>query len=55
MAANNLLFHETFQPETTYIAKILELSINGFSGDKFTISELTGIPTGDKKEKLSHI
>lgn len=52
MAANNLLFHETFQPETTYIAKILELSINGFSGDKFTISELTGIPTGDKKGKV---
>jgi len=52
MAANNLLFHETFQPETTYIAKILELSINGFSGDKFTISELTGIPTGNKKGKV---
>ncbi len=50
--ADNLNFHETFQPETTYITRILELAVDGFKGDKFRISEITGIPTGDKKGKV---
>lgn len=50
--ANDLLFHETFQPEIVYISKILELAVEEESGDKFGISKLTGIPTGDKKGKV---
>ncbi len=52
MDSKNLLFHETFQPEMNYIAKILELAINDYSGDKFHISEITGIPTGKEKGKV---
>ncbi len=52
MVNNNLLFHETFQPELGYISKILGLAISCFSGDKYDISEVTGIPTGDKKGKV---
>lgn len=52
MAEGNLFFHETFQPEITYISKILELAIDEEGGDKFRISEITGIPTGDKKGKV---
>lgn len=52
MAAKNINFHETFQPEMQYITKILELSMNAFSGDKYRISELTGIPTGKEKGKV---
>jgi len=48
----NINFHETFQPEQTYIAKILELASANYEGDKFQISEETGIPTGDKKGKV---
>ena len=39
MANSTLFFHETFQPE-------------GCVGDKYKISELTGIPTGQKKGKV---
>ena len=49
--ANNVFFHETFQPELTYVAKILELAIDMYNGDKFDISERTGIPTGKEKGK----
>lgn len=52
MAANNLMFHETFQPELTYISKILELAVESERGDKYQISALTGIPTGEKKGKV---
>lgn len=52
MAANNLMFHETFQPELTYISKVLELAVAGERGDKFQISALSGIPTGEKKGKV---
>lgn len=52
MEPNNLLFHETFQPELRYISSILELSITGFTGDKYKISEITGIPTGKEKGKV---
>ncbi len=50
--ANNLNFHETFQPEMTYIARVLELAVDEFEGDKYRISEIAGIPTGEKKGKV---
>ena len=43
---------ETFQPEPVYISKILELASQGHSGNKFDISEVTGIPTGKQKGKV---
>lgn len=49
---SQLNFHETFQPEAGYLAKILELSSQNYSGSKFEISEETGIPTGNKKGKV---
>lgn len=52
MANSTLLFHETFQPELGYISKIIELGAEGFSGDKYIISNLTGIPTGKEKGKV---
>lgn len=50
--ASNLNFHETFQPEMTYIARVLELAVDDFEGDKYRISETAGIPTGEKKGKV---
>ena len=47
-----LEFHETFQPETTYIAKLLRLASENYVGTKFDISECTGIPTGKQKGKV---
>lgn len=52
MANTALFFHETFQPELGYISKLLELGTEKFSGDKYKISELTGIPTGKEKGKV---
>lgn len=49
---SQLKFHETFQPEVGYVAKILELASANFSGNKFEISEKTGIPTGNQKGKV---
>lgn len=49
---SQLKFHETFQPETVYLAKICELASNGFAGTKVEISEATGIPTGKQKGKV---
>ena len=49
---SQLKFHETFQPEAGYISKILELANDSYSGDKFQISEITGIPTGNQKGKV---
>ena len=45
-------FHETFQPERGYISKILELASCNYVGNKFDISEKTGIPTGKLKGKV---
>lgn len=47
-----LEFHETFQPELPYIAKILKLASQNYSGTKFEISDCTGIPTGKQKGKV---
>ena len=52
MANTALFFHETFQPELGYISKLLKLGAENFSGDKYKISELTGIPTGKEKGKV---
>ena len=49
---STLEFHETFQPEMTYIAKILKLASDNYSGTKFEISECSGIPTGNQKGKV---
>ena len=49
---SQLQFHETFQPEEGYISKILELAAEKYVGNKFEISERTGIPTGKQKGKV---
>lgn len=49
---SQIKFHETFQPEAGYLAKILGLASNNYSGSKFEISEKTGIPTGKQKGKV---
>lgn len=49
---SQIKFHETFQPELSYISKILELGKNNFKGTKYDISDLTGIPTGKQKGKV---
>lgn len=49
---SQLKFHETFQPEVGYISKILKLASADYSGNKFEISERTGIPTGNQKGKV---
>ena len=49
---SQLKFHETFQPETSYLARILELAEANTAGDKYSISERTGIPTGKQKGKV---
>lgn len=45
-------FHDTFQPQLEYIAKVLELAANGYSGTKHDISAMTGIPTGEQRGKV---
>lgn len=45
-------FHKTFQPQDTYIVKIMELAQARFSGTKEEISSLTGIPTGKTSGKV---
>lgn len=45
-------FHKTFQPQDTYIVKIMELAQSGFTGTKEEISSLTGIPTGKTSGKV---
>jgi hypothetical protein len=45
-------FHKTFAPQDSYIAKILELAEQKYTGSKEKISELTGIPTGKTSGKV---
>lgn len=52
ISRSQLKFHETFQPEAGYISKVLELASINYAGDKFEISEKTGIPTGKQKGKV---
>lgn len=49
---SQLKFHETFQPELAYVSKLLSLADQQFAGDKYQISEITGIPTGKQKGKV---
>lgn len=49
---SQIKFHESFQPELSYLSKILDLANHHFSGTKFEISEITGIPTGKQKGKV---
>lgn len=49
---SQIKFHETFQPETSYITSILELADSNYQGTKFQISDQTGIPTGKQKGKV---
>ena len=52
ISRSQLKFHETFQPEWPYIARLLELAEKNYSGSKFDISDITGIPTGKQKGKV---
>lgn len=52
ISRSKLKFHETFQPEWTYIARVLELAKDSYCGSKFDISDITGIPTGKQKGKV---
>lgn len=52
ISRSQLKFHETFQPEWPYIAKLLELAEKNYCGSKFDISDITGIPTGKQKGKV---
>ncbi len=52
MNRSQLKFHETFQPEFSYIAKIMSIAADHFQGSKFDISNITGIPTGKQKGKV---
>lgn len=45
-------FHGTFPPTLRYISEIVKLASQNFSGTKEDISEITGIPTGDKTGKV---
>ncbi|OPJ55651.1 hypothetical protein [Alkalithermobacter paradoxus] len=48
----NLNFHESFCLELEYIGKILQIADNYGYLTKEEVSELTGIPTGDKSGKV---
>lgn len=52
LSRSKINFHETFQPELPYLAKIIDLASHNFSGSKLEISELSGIPTGKQKGKV---
>lgn len=49
---SQLQFHETFQPEPGYLAKLLAMASENYVGNKYEISEKTGIPTGKQKGKV---
>lgn len=49
---SSLEFHETFKPEMVYIAKFLNLAAENYSGSKYEISDVSGIPTGEQKGKV---
>lgn len=48
-----LTFHETFLPERQYIRQVLAYAAKGLAGDKFAISQETGIPTGKDSGKVN--
>lgn len=48
----NFNFHETFSPQMIYLSELLELAKQEFVGNKFEISNLTNIPTGESSGKV---
>lgn len=52
MISNQFRFHETFPPQTIYLAEILRLASENYFGSKNEISNITGIPTGDSTGKV---
>lgn len=51
-AYKSTTFHGSFQPQIIYLSKILELAKQKYEGNKFDISRLTGIPTGESTGKV---
>ena len=49
---SSLEFHETFKPEIPYVAKLIQLAAENYSGTKYEISDVSGIPTGEQKGKV---
>lgn len=45
-------FHSTFKPQLIYISKLLKLAEQMYVGDERSISDITGIPTGEKSGKV---
>ncbi|MGL4450102.1 MAG: DUF4007 family protein [Sarcina sp.] len=48
----NFNFHESFPPQTNYLAEVLKLAKENFGGTKEEISNITGIPTGNNSGKV---
>lgn len=52
MSSLNFFFHESFPPQIIYLSEILQLASENYCGSKYDISDLTGIPTGNKSGKV---
>lgn len=52
MINENFFFHESFPPQTLYLSELLKIASEEFCGTKYEISEITGIPTGEKSGKV---
>ena len=52
MKKTDVLFHETFPPQSEYISALIKLGADQYCGTKEEISEITGIPTGKQKGKV---
>ena len=45
-------FHSTFKPQLIYVSRLLKLAGQMYSGDERSISDITGIPTGESSGKV---
>lgn len=52
MSNFNFYFHESFPIQIMYLTEILQLASENYCGSKYDISDLTGIPTGEKSGKV---
>lgn len=52
MSNLNFSFHESFPAQTIYLSELLKLASENYSGNKYEISNITGIPTGDTSGKV---
>ena len=52
MSNFNFSFHESFPIQIMYLTEILQLASENYCGSKYDISDLTGIPTGEKSGKV---